>query len=358
MWGIAERRGATTIELSAIQMALVQVVYDEFRKQAVWPTMYAVDRAFIKAQRRGVLGATTVMRGLPEGLLMQSHIRPDPAPQDAITLTISGVARCSSADSDVEAFLRSVRWCARQEIRREPEPGETSIKVNRQQMLRAIPLAFRTDSGSLDRLFTLLSVHNWGSVGSCRPSDGAPWYLNIGTHVRRFRNVQSVEEFIDVLVTWDEEERQRHRPTHQLAVGPVDLPPVTRAYLNPKVLDHLRGIDGAAWDISKLSALADELDTCVGSGCVFAAHAVLRALLDHVPPLFGQKTFAGVVSSHPWGKTDGRYLNRLSFFRTQGDDALHRQISKRPDLLMIDDLPEGAAVNALLQGCIAQLQKQ
>jgi len=357
MWDIAERRGATTIELSAAQMALVQAVYDEFRKQAVWPTMYAVDRAFIKMKRRGVLGAATVMRDLPEGLLMRSRIRPDPAPQDTITLTLSAVARCSGAESDVEAFLRAVRWCARQEIKREPEPAETSIKVNRQQMLRAIPPAFRTDPGSMDRLFALLSAYNWGSVGSCRPSDGTPWYLNVGPHVRRFRNVRSVEEFVDVLVTWDEEERKRHQPTRQPAVEPVDLTPATRAYLNPKVLDQLRGIEGAAWDTSKLIALADELDTCVRTGCVFAAHAVLRTLLDHVPPLFGQKTFAGVASSHPWGKTDGRYLNRLNSFRTQGDDALHRQISTRPDLLMIDDLPEGAAVNALLQACVTQLQK-
>ncbi|GAB3159749.1 hypothetical protein GCM10027290_65100 [Micromonospora sonneratiae] len=250
-----------------------------------------------------------------------------------------------------------MRWCARQEIKREPESGKTSIRVNRQQMLRAISPILRTDPGTMDRLFALLSVHYWGSVGSGRPADGTPWHFNLGPHVRRFRDVRSVEGFIDVLVAWDEEERQRHQPTGQPAVEPVEVTPATRTYLNPKVLDQLRDIECAVWDSSKLIALVDELDTCVRTGCVFAAHAVLRALLDHVLPLFGQKTFAGVVSSHPWGKTDGRYLNRLSSFRNQGDDALHRQISKRPDLLMIDDLPEGAAVNTLLQACVTQLKK-
>lgn len=90
---------------------------------------------------------------------------------------------------------------------------------------------------------------------------------------------------------------------------------------------------------------------------MYASHAVLRALIDHVPPLFGQKSFAAVVSSHAWTRTDTNYLRKLMTFRDQGDDALHRQISKMPDLLMLEDLPQAAAVNALLRGCVIQLQK-
>jgi len=44
-------------------------------------------------------------------------------------------------------------------------------------------------------------------------------------------------------------------------------------------------------------------------------------------------------------------MKRLAEFRTQADDVLHRQISRRADFLDIDDMPQRAAVNALLQTC-------
>ncbi|MGS2615112.1 hypothetical protein ACVCAH_11385 [Micromonospora sp. LZ34] len=176
-----------------------------------------------------------------------------------------------------------------------------------------------------------------------------------------------MEDFIDARVSWYEEDEPPQLRSHVVTAsfqgtavaGPVqpDEVPPGGAYINPRALEQLREPAGTGWDTTKLVALAEELDACVRAGHVYAAHAVLRALLDHVPPLFGQKRFAAVVSSHPWGKTDTNYLRRLSTFRDQADDALHRQISKRPDLLMLDNLPPAAAVNALLGGCAVQLQQ-
>ena len=358
MFDNAERRGATTVTLSAAQTALLQVVYDEFRTQTAWPTTYAVDRVFLKTvkRRRADLSAAAILRDLPEGLVMGGGPRPVPAPQDRITLSISAVARCAGAEPDVDAFLRAVRWGAAQEMKREPDLGETSVRVDRKQMQRAIPRAFRSDPAAMDRLFALLSVHHWGTTGSGRPSDGAPWHINLGHDVRRFRSVRSVEDFIDARLSWCEED-ERHPRIPVPIEADDEQQPGLRVYLNPKILAQLRVVSGAAWDTTKVVGLAMELDTCTRTGCVFAAHALLRALLDHVPPLFGQKGFAGVASNHSWTQTDRKHMKKLESFRDQGDDALHRQISNRPDILMIDDLPAGAAVNALLQACIAQLQK-
>ena len=56
-------------------------------------------------------------------------------------------------------------------------------------------------------------------------------------------------------------------------------------------------------------------------------------------------------NNYPWGKTDKAYMRRLLDFKTQADDALHRRISGRPDLLGIDDMPPRAGINRLLQEC-------
>jgi hypothetical protein len=98
-----------------------------------------------------------------------------------------------------------------------------------------------------------------------------------------------------------------------------------RAYISPRVFDQLRTAPKGRWNTTKLIALADELDACVQAGHVYASHAVLRALLDHVPPLFGQPSFSAVASNHSWGRTDKRYVGRLNTFRDQGDDALMRR---------------------------------
>jgi hypothetical protein len=336
-----------------------QAIYDEFRAGSSWPTMYQVDRAFIKLGRRGGASTTAILRDLPDGLLMRSQVRPDPVAQDEIKLTISGVTRCNGGRDDAEAFLRAVRWCVKQEITREPAVGQTSIQVARKQVARAIPSQLRSDAGRMDRLYLLLTLHHWGVVSGGRPSDGSDWTLRLGPEVRRFKNVQTVEEFIDARIRWYEEEEQRTRPNSAAVIEEhvENEAPLPRTYISPRVLGQLRASPNSQWDTTKLIALAEELDACVRSGHVYASHAVLRAILDHVPPLFGQNTFSAVASSHSWGRTDSRYITRLRAFRDQGDDALHRPISKSPDLLMLDDLPQAAAVNALLRGCAEQLAK-
>lgn len=44
-------------------------------------------------------------------------------------------------------------------------------------------------------------------------------------------------------------------------------------------------------------------------------------------------------------------MRRLLDFKLQADDALHRQISVKPDLLTMDDMPPRTWVNRLLQEC-------
>lgn len=362
MVAIAEQRGAADVALSRAQTALLQVIYDEFRAGSAWPTMYRVDRAFVRLKLRGGMSAAGPLRQLPDGLLMRSQVRPDPAPQDGVKLTISGVARCDGGREDAEAFLRAVRWCVRQEVIREPQEGETSVLVSRKEMARAIRVRLRSDATIMERLFLLLTQHYWGNVGSWRSHEEAEvdWTLSLGPEVRRFKDVRTVEEFIDARVSWCEEEAEQRLPP-QLAAAVAEHDDVDvagpRAYISPRLFEQLRTAPKGRWDTTKLIALAEELDACVHAGHVYASHAVLRALLDHVPPLFSQASFSAVASNHSWGRTDKRYVGRLNTFRDQGDDALHRTISRSPDLLMLDNLPPAAAVNALLRGCAEQLGK-
>src|SRR5260370_11011973 len=109
-------------------------------------------------------------------------------------------------------------------------------------------------------------------------------------------------------------------------------------------------------DRAKLLRLIEELNENYARGSAYAAPAVLRALLDHIPPLLGCTNFTAVANNYPWSRTDKAYMRRLLDFKLQADDAMHRQISAKTDLLSLDDIPPRAWINRLLQECASSIE--
>jgi hypothetical protein len=105
------------------------------------------------------------------------------------------------------------------------------------------------------------------------------------------------------------------------------------------------------FDRSKLLRLIDELNDNYARANGYAVHALLRAILDHIPPLLGSADFEAAVNNYRWSRTDRVYMRRLLDFKLQADDVLHRQISGKADLLSLEDVPPRAWVNRLLQEC-------
>jgi hypothetical protein len=140
-------------------------------------------------------------------------------------------------------------------------------------------------------------------------------------------------------------------------VAPSPLPPhATAPYVNSKILEAIRAKQGqSAFDVTKLLSLIEELNDNYACGNTYASHALLRAILDHIPPVFSCTKFSEFVNNYSWGRTDERYIKRLVAFRDQADDALHRQISAKHDVLDFDDMPASVCVDRLLQECAAQL---
>lgn len=140
---------------------------------------------------------------------------------------------------------------------------------------------------------------------------------------------------------------------------PVRLPSPAQAastYVDEKVVAAIRAKEGQSnFDLTKLLALIDELNDNYAHRNTYASHALLRGLLDHIPPILGQPHFDAVASSYRWPQTDKKYMKQLAAFRAQGDDALHRQISADADLLGFDDMPKSVCVDQLLLECAKRL---
>jgi hypothetical protein len=99
----------------------------------------------------------------------------------------------------------------------------------------------------------------------------------------------------------------------------------THVYVDPMRIDQLKSISSKQFDLSRLIRLCEELNINFTGKCCLGTIMITRAILDHVPPIFGCSTFSAITAdnsgsgalkqavqnlSDGFGKIAGRYLDR------------------------------------------------
>jgi hypothetical protein len=323
------------VELTKDQRRVLQLVFEEHRTQGAWPVFGTLDRRLARSKEFPDLGH--VVRELPAGLLLPLW---------------SGVV-APRADSDMRLTALGLRWIAKRELKFEPTPGEGNgeCAVSGPQLMRAFRLSAERRR-DVERLGHLLGIEQWGwttwSTGS-----SVNWRFGVGRGVRRFATVHSIEEYA----------AKKNESSRKSGVQPLlmlrddrekEVPAerYSRAYVDKATTDnvmHAAEVVGLSTD--RLGVLLTELNDNFSRSNAYACHVLLRALLDHIPPMFGYQSFGEVANNFPWGRTDKQYMRRLADFRLQADDALHRQISTQDAHLTIEDLPPSVWFRRLLAGC-------
>ncbi|MGW2962754.1 hypothetical protein ACWDGI_30430 [Streptomyces sp. NPDC001220] len=182
------------------------------------------------------------------------------------------------------------------------------------------------------------------------------WARGLKHGISRYDGVRFVKSYV-VRVT-------------ELMPPPIDLPtsfagdsepeamsafasqPPAPVYVKEPLIKELEDKNTSSqWDVTKLVQLTRELNSNFALDNPYACHALIRAILDHTAPVFGQKSFEQVASNSlaAWTKTDKDYLRKLLDFKPQGHDALHRHIRKSADLIDMHDVPSSAWLNAFLR---------
>ncbi len=105
-------------------------------------------------------------------------------------------------------------------------------------------------------------------------------------------------------------------------------------------LTELREIKSTAFDLTRLIRLCEELVTCYREGCFHAVAMLTRAILDHVPPIFGLRAFAEVANNYAGAKSFKDAMAHLEgAARKIADAHLHLPIRAS------EALPNGTQVN-------------
>jgi hypothetical protein len=112
------------------------------------------------------------------------------------------------------------------------------------------------------------------------------------------------------------------------------------SFIDPGRIEQLREASGG-YDTARLVRLCEELNDCHREQCYIAVAALTRALLDHVPPIFGAQNFSDVANQHPGHnrsfKASMRHLDGVA--RNIANAHLHQQIRSR------EVLPTATQVN-------------
>jgi hypothetical protein len=128
------------------------------------------------------------------------------------------------------------------------------------------------------------------------------------------------------------------------------------AYVSQDRLEALRAIKNSQFDLSKLIRLCEELNSNYSAGNYYSVAMLVRAILDHVPPMFSATKFEGVRAQHGGAsfKQQMDHLDQSS--RKIADAFLHEHVRRREVLPTDTQVYSAPALDTLLGEVAVKLQ--
>lgn len=125
--------------------------------------------------------------------------------------------------------------------------------------------------------------------------------------------------------------RKQNRPAASL--GTPQKPP----YVAPSRIAELQALKNPKWDTRRLIRMLQELNLAHANGMDMATAMLVRAVTDHVPPIFGKTKFADVAAQHAAGSIEGRSFKGAMSHLTDSmkhiaDGVLHVHIRTKETL--------------------------
>ncbi len=115
-------------------------------------------------------------------------------------------------------------------------------------------------------------------------------------------------------------------------------------------IDEIKSIQSEQFDFTKLVRLCEEINICYSNNCYLAVAMLTRALVDHIPPIFGCRIFSDVYNNY---KEGGKSFRESMLFldkslRKIADALLHTQIRKKEILPNKNQVDFSNSIDVLL----------
>lgn len=140
---------------------------------------------------------------------------------------------------------------------------------------------------------------------------------------------------------------------------PEAAPASRSTYVHPSRIDALKALPKFELDPKRLIRLLEELNHAHASDSHMATAMLVRAITDHVAPVFGLRSFAEVSNSYPGSKSFKGQMQQLqNSLRHVADGHLHIPMRNSEDLPTEHQVDFKSAVDSLLSEAIRLLQNR
>ena len=152
----------------------------------------------------------------------------------------------------------------------------------------------------------------------------------------------SPENHLNKLITTLEKgiEQLKHEIESEAPADPVKLTSPMGDYVHQNRINELKTVTSTNFDLSKLIQFCNELNASRTSGNVYTIIMLCRAIIDHIPPIFGATNFNEVTNNHSGTRSFKKSMEHLNISsRNIADQHLHTQVRSSealPTLTQVD----------------------
>lgn len=314
---------------------------------ALWDHLCNTGESFPKRRLRQVLktrSISDVMEGMAPRLMLEQF----ESGEKRYSLTMWGALSSSKGDEMVALYIHLLDLV---KTLHEEDDGVSQIDSDLIREKLVISESESSQLGAFARIINLpeMPIHFAGQT-----ADRSRWFLGIKEDVVDLFHVASSHEyFVQRLLTSWQPTAPGSTLTSVLATQPLGLwwnendrlcsVPSRAAYefIATARLDTLRSANHVEFDCTRLICLCEELNACAAGGHAHAVILLIRAVLDHIPPVFGVSSFAEVASNYGGGgksfKASAERLEKQA--RKVADRMLHQIIRNRevaPEMQEVD----------------------
>lgn len=234
------------------------------------------------------------------------------------------------------------------------------------------------------RLMLSLPYHSLVIFGG-GGQQGGPWTLLVRDEVDQLRNLKNWQAYVHAEVTkdfdrsfpvyeakraalvpqWAFLDRTDTRNSNDQAAADPQMNSVLatcvveHSYVSQRRLEELRAQTNGEWDLKRLVRMCEELNSSYEHGSYIACSMLVRSIVDHVPPIFGHKSFAEVASNYAGGKSFRASMSHLDrSLRNLADGNLHTHIRQTESLPTETQVKFWADLDKLLEEIVRVLTKR
>lgn len=130
------------------------------------------------------------------------------------------------------------------------------------------------------------------------------------------------------------------------------------AYVSQQRISELKSLASEEFDLARLIRLLEELNFNYDNSCFMSCAMLVRAITDHIPPIFQKGTFREVASNHGGRsfKDSMEHLDRG--LRKIADHQLHSQIRNKESLPTAQQVYFSPMLDVLLGEVIVLLSRE